>query len=142
MDQIGGNIEVEDTENGVWFIYDGDCPICQMAAEALRIKQDYGTLHLLDARVSTDHPLMQEINIRGLDLDQGMVIVADGQFHFGKGALKFMARYSERKGLFNWFTTSLFWSDFLAKALYPLMRGGRNLLLKLRGVDKIRNLED
>jgi predicted DCC family thiol-disulfide oxidoreductase YuxK len=128
-------------DDGIWFVYDGDCPICQMAAHALRIKKEYGDLHLLNAREVTDSALMAEINKRGYDLDEGMVIYLNGNFYHGKTALKFMARYGENKGLFNRFNKSLFWSDTLAKILYPLMRAGRNTLIHLRGRDKIRNLE-
>ncbi len=129
-------------QNGVWFVYDGDCPICRMAASALKIRKEYGDLHLLNAREAKDTALMKEINVRGYDLDEGMVIYVEGQFYYGKSALKFMARFGDKKGLFNWFTKSLFWSDTLAKLLYPLMRGCRNLLIRLNGSGKIRNLEN
>ena len=59
---------------GVWFVYDGDCPICTHAAHALKIKETYGSLHLLNAREKQSHPLIDEINKQCLDLDEGMVI--------------------------------------------------------------------
>jgi len=59
---------------GVWFVYDGACPVCTQAALALRIKEQFGQLHLLDARTASEHVLMQAINLQGLDLDEGMVI--------------------------------------------------------------------
>ena len=128
-------------DSGIWFVYDGDCPICRMAAHALKIKKEYGELHLLNARDAKDSALMAEINKRGYDLDEGMVIYLNDEFYHGKTALKFMARYGENKGFFNHFNKSLFWSDTLAKFLYPAMRFGRNVLIRLRGSDKIRNLE-
>ncbi|UTW56479.1 DCC1-like thiol-disulfide oxidoreductase family protein [Kordiimonas sp. SCSIO 12610] len=133
---------MEEYQNGIWFVYDGDCPICRMAAHALKIKEEYGALNLLNAREAEGTALLAEINKRKFDLDEGMVIYVDGQFYHGKSALKFMARFGDKKGLFNWFTQSLFWSDTLARLLYPLMRGCRNLLIRLNGSGKIRNLED
>ncbi len=58
----------------VWFVYDGQCPLCCLAAESLAIRRSVGQLHLLDARVSQDHQLLQQINGLGLDLDKGMVL--------------------------------------------------------------------
>ncbi|HET8706434.1 MAG TPA: DCC1-like thiol-disulfide oxidoreductase family protein, partial [Pseudomonadales bacterium] len=125
---------------GIWFIYDGECPICNYAAHAFKIRQRYGELHLLDARTQQAHPLLQSINQRGLDLDEGMVIFHDGRFYHGKTALRFMAQFGEQEGVFNWFNKALFWSDFLATLLYPWMRAVRNALIRVLGKAKIDNL--
>ena len=75
---------------GVWFIYDGDCPICSMAAHALRIREQLGPIALLNAREDNAHPLLQRVRDEGLDLDEGMVILHDGRFYHGQAALQFM----------------------------------------------------
>jgi predicted DCC family thiol-disulfide oxidoreductase YuxK len=125
---------------GVWFVYDGDCPICTRAAQALKIKETYGSLHLLNAREKQSHPLIDEINKQCLDLDEGMVIFYDDRFYHGEGALRFMARHGETRGLFNYFNKSLFWSESLARFFYPWMRSTRNLLLRMREIPQIDNL--
>jgi len=125
---------------GIWFIYDGACPICNYAAHAFRIREKYGELHLLDARTETSHALLVEINRRRLDLDEGMVIVADGRFYHGKTALLFMVQFGEQQGWFNYVNTQLFRSSTMASMLYPLLRGVRNLLINLRHKGKIDNL--
>ena len=125
---------------GVWFVYDGDCPICAMAAQALKIKQAVGELHLVNARDNRDHPLVAEINRRNLDLDEGMIIKYRGVFYHGRDALHFMALFGGNSGWFNRMNAILFKSKAVAGLCYPLMRTGRNLLLRLRGVPKIRNL--
>lgn len=125
---------------GVWFVYDGDCPVCTYAARALKIRERFGSLHLLNARESKEHPLIAEVNRQSLDLDEGMVIYRDGHFYHGDSALRFMAHHGEPKGLFNYFNKSLFWSASLAKLVYPSMRGTRNLLLRMRKVSRIDNL--
>ena len=61
-------------EPGIWFVYDGECPLCTKAAMALRIKQKYGTLHLLNVRENTNHELILAITEQNMDLDEGMVI--------------------------------------------------------------------
>jgi len=127
-------------KSGVWFVYDGDCPICTRAAEALRIKHEFGALSVLNARESNDDPLIDEINRRGLDLDEGMVIYAHNQFYHGKDALKFMAKYGEAKNIFMSIFKGLFWSDGLTRLMYPWMRGARNGLLRRKKVGRIDNL--
>lgn len=129
-----------DDKSGIWFVYDGDCPVCTRAAEALRIKQEYGTLTILNAREVIDDPLIDEVNRRGLDLDEGMVIYADGLFYHGKDALRFMAKYGEAKNTLMSISKGLFWSDVLSRILYPWMRGCRNWLLRRRNVGRIDNL--
>ena len=128
-------------KHGIWFIYDGECPLCKSAALALRIKEEYGTLNLLNARENIEHELIKDINTYGYDLDEGMVIFDGGHFYHGKDALSFMARFGDRKGLFNLFNKALFWSDSIATIIYPWMRGVRNLLLKNRNVPRIDNLD-
>lgn len=127
--------------NEIWFVYDGECPLCKSAALALKIKQDYGRLHLLNARESSNHELIQEINQRQLDLDDGMVIYDDGRFYHGKDVLIFMARYGDSKGMFNLFTKIFFWSDMLARISYPWIRGTRNFLLRFKDIGRIDNLQ-
>ena len=128
-------------KQGIWFVYDGECPICTQAAIALRVKKDYGSLYTLNAREAKDHPLFVEIAKRGLDLDEGMVIYVDNQFYHGKEALKFMAGYGESKNFFMLVFKCLFWSDLVARLFYPWMRGGRNWLLRRKKVGRIDNLD-
>jgi len=51
-------------KTGVWFVYDGEYPICTHTAEALRIKQAHGALHTVNAREVNADPLITEINHR------------------------------------------------------------------------------
>lgn len=128
--------------NTIHFIYDGECPMCSNAALAYRMKEKFGTLHLINAReIASDNPLMQEISARGIDLDEGMVIVHDGRYYHGKDALKFMARHGAPKGAFNIFVKSLFWSDGLCHISYPFMRATRNWLLRRKNIGRINNLK-
>lgn len=127
-------------KEGIWFVYDGECPMCTSAAHAIRIKQDYGYLHLVDARTAANDPLVQEISRRGLDLDEGMVIYAKDKFYHGKDALTFMAKYGDTRNVFTGLCKGLFWSKAITSLTYPWMRSTRNLLLRRRGVGRIDNL--
>lgn len=128
-------------EQGVWFVYDGDCPLCSHAALALKLKHQYGSVHLLDARQNHRHLLLTRINKLGFDLDEGMVLYHQGHYYHGQQALQFMAQSGQAKGYINLMYKSLFWSKSLTKLTYPWMRGIRNRLIRRRHVAKIDNLQ-
>lgn len=125
---------------GIQFIYDGECPVCTYAAHAFRIRQAAGELTLIDARTEGGHPLVQEVNRRGLDLDEGMVIHYEGTFYHGADALHLMALVGSETGWYNKANALLFRSKTLSKILYPVLRAGRNTLIFFKGVPKIDNL--
>lgn len=126
-------------KNGIWFVYDGECPMCTQAAFAFKMKEQYGALHLINAREAQNDNLMAQINERGFDLDEGMVIYDGKSFFHGKDALRFMARAGKSKDIFN-IANKMFYSDLVAKLLYPWMRGTRNLLLCKKNAPRIDNL--
>ena len=124
----------------VWFIYDGQCPLCLMGATHFKVRKALGELHLLDAREEPNHPVMQEINRLGHDLDYGMVIKFQNTCYQGADALQVMAMLGTNHGWFNRINAQLFRSRTLSKILYPFFRLTRDLLLKLKGVQPINNL--
>lgn len=126
---------------GVWFLYDGECPMCRSVAQAVRIRERYGSLHLVDARQAKDHPLYLDAMRRGLSLDEGMVIYADGDAFHGKDALTFIARFGDPINPTTILSKVLFRAKFVAGSLYPLLRGCRNMLLAIKGVEQIDNLK-
>jgi len=127
---------------GVWFAYDGECPVCTYAAHALRIRKSVGNLHLVNARESQEHALVKEITALGLNLDDGMVLKFGDSYYHGHDALHMMALLGSPNGWFNRANALLFRSKHLAKYLYPPMRGTRNLLLHLKGIQQIHNLRN
>lgn len=131
----------EETKGDVWYVYDGECPLCRTAARALRIREAVGELHLVNAREASDHPVVQEINARGLDIDKGTVIKFGGNFYHGGDAMVMMALLGSRAGWFNRMNALLFRSESFARFCYPAIRSGRNFLLWLKGVGQIHNLE-
>jgi len=132
--------ETANSENGVWFVYDGECPICRYAAHALRIREAAGGLHLVNAREQAEHPLVTEVSAQGFDLDESMVLKYGGRFYRGAEALELMALLGTGAGWFNRMNALLFRFRPVARFCYPLMRAVRNLLLRLKRVDKLRNL--
>ena len=127
--------------NIIYFVYDGECPICQRGASLYKVRQSVGELKTVDARTEQDHPVMQEVNKARLNLDEGMVIKYNDQLYQGEEALHLMATLGVDSGWFNHVNNTLYKSRTLAKLSYPFMKGARNIALKLKGVGKIHNLE-
>lgn len=128
---------VEIMKKEIFFVYDGDCPVCKRVAQVFKIKEAVGSLNLIDARIDKNHPVIAEIKERGLDLDEGMVINLENNFYHGADALNVMALIGSNSGIFNKINYFIFRSKFLARLFYPLFRCGRNLLLKIRNIKKI-----
>ncbi|MCA3269080.1 MAG: DUF4166 domain-containing protein [Thalassospira sp.] len=124
----------------VWYVYDGECPLCRFAAQGLRIKQTVGQLHLIDARTAKDHPVLAEITLRRLDLDAGTVLKFQERFYHGADALHMMALLGSEHNWFNRLNALLFRSRTLAAIFYPMLRAARNALLVIRGAPKIHNV--
>ncbi len=126
----------------VWFVYDGQCPICHSAADYYRIKETVGELHLIDARKDFDHPVLKEVNEKKLNLDKGMVVKYQNRLYHGADALYIMAHLGANKGLYNRVNVIFFRSKFISKLFYPWLKSVRDLVILLKGVPRIRNLED
>ncbi len=83
---------------------------------------------------------MREITRNGLDIDQGMVLKVDDVLYYGADAICALSLLSSGSGVFNRLNHWIFRSSARAGLLYPLLRGCRNLVLKILGRAKINNL--
>ena len=122
----------------ILLVYDKDCPACNAYCQLVRIRQSVGELQLINAR--EDSVVMRELTARGLDIDQGMVLLIGNNTYYGSDAIYMLSLLSSRNGIFNRLNYHLFKSRRVAKVLYPLLRGCRNVLLKLMRKRKINNL--
>ena len=120
-------------------VYDGDCPVCRNYTRYLSVKQAAGSFELLDAR--DNPPILKEINAASLDMDEGFVLKIGDQFYHGADAINALALLSTRTGLFNKLNFMIFRSKTLSRALYPVLKAGRALLLRMLGKQKLNNLE-
>ena len=121
-------------------IYDGECPVCIAYSEAADVEPDIGGLKRVNAR-SSDDPLVRRATEAGLDLDDGMVLVHQGRLYHGADALHMMARLAPKRGFYNRLNKLLFGSRTVSRLSYPILRAGRNTLLRIRRQGKIRNLD-
>ena len=124
--------------NHVTVIYDYECPACDYYCQMLRIRDSIGEIQLIDARVSSK--FLDEITARGLDIDQGMVVIVDDNWYYGADAIHAISLMSSRSGLFNRINYRVFRSRWLSRLLYPILRYFRRVLLRILGKTKINNL--
>jgi predicted DCC family thiol-disulfide oxidoreductase YuxK len=126
------------TSDDILLVYDKQCPACDFYCNLVRIRDSVGNLVLVDARDAG--PVMDEITAAGLDIDQGMVLKVGDTLYYGADAIHALALMSTRRGAFNRLAYWCFRTKPVARVFYPLLRTGRNLLLKLLGKTKINNL--
>lgn len=113
-----------------WIAYDGQCPFCQAYVRLTRLRES-GAFSLIDARGA--HPALEEVRRAGLDLNEGMVVKHGGRLYHGADAMHLLSLLSTRSGVFNRVMALLFGRPRLARLLYPVLRAGRNLTLRLLG---------
>lgn len=112
-------------------VYDGECPVCSSYVRYVRLRESVGRVSLINAR--DGGPWVERVRAAGLDLDEGMVLLYGGRFYHGADCIHMLALLSTDSGVFNRINSAIFRSAGLSTVLYPVLRFGRNLLLRLLG---------
>lgn len=120
-------------------VYDKECPACNNFSIMVRIKESVGRLVLVNAREDT--PIMREITEAGLDIDEGMVLKMGDQLYYGADAIHALSLISSRSGFFNRLNYWVFKSKRASHVIYPMLKAGRAVLLKVMRKTKINNLD-
>lgn len=115
-------------------VYDGECPYCRNYVRLVKMRESIGPVRLIDARKGG--PEVDAIKAKGFDLDQGMIFYHGGHYYHGDEAIHMMGVYSGC-GPLNALNRLIFRSPARAKALYPWLRAGRNMTLRILGKRKI-----
>jgi predicted DCC family thiol-disulfide oxidoreductase YuxK len=119
-------------------IFDQECPVCTAYSCSVAIDERHAAgVRRINARDADDR-LVRQAKEAGLDLDDGMVVVHRGSLYHGADALNLMARLAPNRGFGNRLNKFLFGNPALARWSYPILRAGRNALLKLLGRKKIK----
>ena len=125
-------------ETDIFLVYDKECPACNYYCTLVRVRETVGNLVLVDAREPSS--LMDEITAAELDIDQGMVLIVGDRMYYGVDAIHALSIMGTRSGVFNRVSYWCFKSKAVSIVLYPILRVGRNLLLKVLRKTKINNL--
>lgn len=115
----------------IWVVYDGDCPFCSAYVKLVRLREAVGKVHLVNARER--HPVVDEVLAAGFDLDDGMAMKIGGEILHGDAVMHRLALMSGPSGTLNRLTAWIFRDPARARILYPPLRAGRNLALRLLG---------
>lgn len=114
-----------------YLVYDGECPVCSAYVRIVRFREAAGAIELINAR--DGGPVVDRIVDAGLDLDEGMVLIYGDAFYHGADCIHMLAMLSSNSGIVNRINAAVFRSKTLSKYLYPILRFGRNTLLKMLG---------
>lgn len=125
----------EQTPPSTWIVYDGQCPFCSRYVQLVRLRETLGQVRLIDARKGG--PEVEEVRRAGLDLDEGMVLKWDGRLYHGAECINMLALLSTPSSGFNRVNAALFRSPTASRLLYPVLRAGRNAVLRMLGRSKI-----
>lgn len=118
-----------------YIVYDGECPFCSRYVKMLRLRAVIGPIQLVDAR--TDHPMVAWLHKQQIDLDEGMAFVQNGQISYGEECIHKLALLTTPSGIFNRLTAWVFRSPTASRLIYPILRFGRNVTLKILGRRKL-----
>jgi predicted DCC family thiol-disulfide oxidoreductase YuxK len=116
---------------GIAIIYDGQCPFCSSYVSLMRLRETAGPVVLVDAR--SKDPRVAWATSAGFDLDHGMLVIWEDRCFFGRDAVHLLATLSESGGMLNLLQRALFGSPRRAAMIYPVLRQGRRLFLRLSG---------
>jgi predicted DCC family thiol-disulfide oxidoreductase YuxK len=119
----------------LFLVYDGDCPFCSAYVRYVRIQKALGRLQVVNAR--DGGALMESIKKRGIDLNEGMVLILDDEYYFGSECMHRLALMSTGSGWFNALNATIFSRPLVAKLLYPCLKFGRRITLRLLGRSKL-----
>ena len=124
----------------VALIYDGECPVCTAYSCSVDVDEAKASgIRRINAR--SDDDLVKQAKDAGVDLDDGMVVLHDGKMYHGADALNIMARFAPDRGLGNRLNKLLFRNPTISRLSYPVLRAGRNSLLRILGRKKIRDVD-
>jgi predicted DCC family thiol-disulfide oxidoreductase YuxK len=123
------------SETDTWIVYDGQCPFCSRYVQLVRLRETLGQVKLVDARKGG--PQVEEVRRAGLDLDEGMVLKLDGRLYHGAECIHMLALLSTGSSWFNRINAAMFRSRAASRLLYPVLRTGRNAVLRVLGRSKL-----
>ncbi|MGI9521126.1 MAG: DCC1-like thiol-disulfide oxidoreductase family protein [Hyphomicrobiaceae bacterium] len=118
-----------------YIVYDGACPFCTRYVKLLRLQSAVGPVDLVDAR--SDHPAIEYLRDRQIDLDNGMAFIQNGQISIGHDCIHKLALLTTPYDNFNKLNALIFQSAAASRLLYPILRLCRNATLALLGRSKL-----
>jgi|CXWL01.1.fsa_nt_gi predicted DCC family thiol-disulfide oxidoreductase YuxK len=120
--------------SGNFLIYDEECFFCSNYVRLVNLKQSIGDITLVNAR---DAGVAEKFNIDLKYLNEGMLLILNGNRYYGAEAVHHIALLSTASGVFNKINATVFKYRFLSHLFYPLLKLGRKTYLFLAGKKEI-----
>lgn len=127
--------DTDASSDSITVIYDGECPFCSAFVRMTRLREAAGEVRLVDARGMSG--AVRRVLAAGYSLDDGMAVIMDDRIYHGDEAMTLLASLTTRSGIFNRLVRLLFRSPRLARVIYPPLKMGRALTLRLIGRKKL-----
>lgn len=129
---IGSDETVDDRGTaGAVLIYDGDCPFCTRFAALVRLREAAGPVRLVNAR--DGGPEVERLRADGVDFNEGNAFIFGDRVYLGADSMVAIALLTEGGGPIRRLLAWLMRAPGRARVLYPVLRGLRNLSLRVRG---------
>lgn len=111
--------------------YDGECPFCNAYVRMLNLRRNVGRVDLIDMRANDAR--FSTLVDEGLNPNAGMIVRYGQTTYVGAEAVRILSILSQNGGVFTW----LMRSPRRAAIIYPVLRAGRNAVLRLLGRKQI-----
>lgn len=115
--------------------YDGECPFCTSYTHLVKLREHF-EVKLQDLRTAPE--AVERFNALGLDVNEGFVVEvqsdpdAEPVLHHGKDGIHALALMTDSSPV-GWINRLAFSSPRLNRLLYPMMKFGRGLVLRMLG---------
>jgi predicted DCC family thiol-disulfide oxidoreductase YuxK len=119
------------TDNKMVVVYDGECPFCRNYVRLMSLSKAVGDVELVDAR--TQAPAVRRLVELGYDLNEGMAAIYGGKVYYGKDAVVLISSLTGDRDWMDRVLAISLRNPTRATFLYPLMKLGRRVALRMLG---------
>ena len=119
------------TNDKMVVVYDGECPFCRNYVKLMSLRKAVGDVELVDAR--TQAPPVRRLVELGYDLNEGMAAIYGGKVYFGNDAVVLISSLAGDRDWMGRVIAMSLRSPTRAAFLYPLMKLGRRIALRMLG---------
>jgi predicted DCC family thiol-disulfide oxidoreductase YuxK len=121
-------------------VYDGDCPFCRSYISLMKLREAVGKVDLVDARAGGGAVNM--LNAKGFDLNEGMAVIFGDKIYYGADAIVFISIMTHPLRPSSKMLAMLLRNKTRATIIYPIMKLGRQMTLRMLGVPDLPNKFD
>ena len=119
------------TNDKMVVVYDGECPFCRNYVKLMSLRKAVGDVELVDAR--TQAPPVRRLVELGYDLNEGMAAIYGGKVYYGKDAVVLISSLTGDRDWMDRVLAISLRNPTRATFLYPLMKLGRRVALRMLG---------